>query len=510
MAEELNKTPALLPPEGPSINPLQVMEQNANQSERDAYTHFNPNLPRIPQKSLADFQRDLEQKNVLIKGRWGIRGTVSMHVSTTGTGKSILQTQSALCFNRGLPCCGLTPTRPFRTWIIQSEDDDDRVALDRDDIAAHLATIYPNEDWQAAIRETRFLDFTSLTGPKFIECLNNELLVVKKENPEKKPDAVIVNPLNASFGGDLTKGADASAFFKGGDMRNRETEGLESVLKRHGVWGWIFSHTGKPPTKQKDLEDWLNNPYAAYSMCGANEIADSVRSIMTFLKCPGHDGMFVFNACKNGNGLKWTDANGNHTTRAVYKWGDDGRHYWQDVPKDEQQTILASLGQSNSRINIKPHRPMPPPLESAIDTAVRAFQSFKTAIPRRVAELQVREAVNQERRQAEPPQKDLSRDDARDLLDLMKERGIIKILPKGSGGAKGTMCGLPPIIDKFLDMNKPMIDVPPTAPTSGPDTELDDLNEPSHDDDHARGANGISMNSKPGNDEPLDPSEYEF
>ena len=47
-----------------------------------------PLLPRRPRKALGDFKRDLLGKNVLIGKRWGVRGTVVMIVSSTGTGKS--------------------------------------------------------------------------------------------------------------------------------------------------------------------------------------------------------------------------------------------------------------------------------------------------------------------------------------------------------------------------------------------------------------------------------------
>ena len=52
--------------------------------------------------------------------------------------------------------------------------------------------------------ETRFFDFTGLTGVSFLEHLNNELKF-------EKPDAVIINPFNAFFGGDLNSGKDVSA-----------------------------------------------------------------------------------------------------------------------------------------------------------------------------------------------------------------------------------------------------------------------------------------------------------
>ena len=98
-----------------------------------------PILPRRPRKALGDFRRDLLGRNVLIGKRWGVRGTVVMIVSSTGTGKSVVQTQMAASFALGIPCCGLDPTRPFRSWVIQSEDDEDRVAIDRDDIFGEWA-----------------------------------------------------------------------------------------------------------------------------------------------------------------------------------------------------------------------------------------------------------------------------------------------------------------------------------------------------------------------------------
>lgn len=440
-----------------------VAELNAAaDDERLAHSRFDPDMRRVPRKSLADFKRDTEMRNVLISGRWAVRGTISMHVSTTGTGKSVLQTQSALCFNRGVECCGLRPVRPFRSWVIQSEDDDDRVALDRDDVAAELARIHPGVDWNAAISETRFLDFTGLTGAAFIETLNNELFV-------EKPDAVIINPFNAYFGGNLKDGADASAFFKGGEIRRKETEGLEAVLKRHGVWGWIFSHTGKPPTA-KELRDWLNDSYSAYKMCGASEIADTVRSIMTFFKCPEHEGVFTFTASKNGNGLKWTDANGNPCTRTFFQWGENGKHCWRDVEKGMWQGIGDSAARIGGRA-VKPPKPTPPPRDET-PVVLRVFQAFNSVIGRGAAESAVRDAVNAERRAAIPVVKDLSRDDARDLLEIMNARGVIRILPKGSGGTCGAMCGLPDVVQSFL--NPTLLDVSPgehaAAKPSTPDS----------------------------------------
>lgn len=319
--------------------------------------------PRVPRKSLAEFARDTNSQNVLIKGRWGVRGSISMHISTTGSGKSVLQTQAALCFNRGLPCCGLEPTRPFRTWIIQSEDDDDRVAIDRDDILAHLREQYPDQDWDEALRQTVFLDFTGKTGVAFIETLNAELSAVA--GTPDMPDGVILNPWNKFFGGDPMSHKDCSAFLAGGELGRQETEGIEAVIKRHGVWLWAFSHTGKPPTN-KELKEWLADPYSCYKMCGSSAVPDAVRSIITFLRVPDHDGIFTFTAGKNGSGLEWLDGNGKRTTRSYFAWGDQGRHYWRDLTPDE----VAALGGGSKMSD-----------EEAMEKAVTAVVSAIKAAP---------------------------------------------------------------------------------------------------------------------------------
>ena len=319
--------------------------------------------PRVPRKSLAEFARDTDSRNVLIRGRWGVRGSISMHISTTGSGKSVLQTQAALCFNRGLPCCGLEPTRPFRTWVIQYEDDDDRVAIDRDDILAHLREQHPDQDWDEALRQTVFLDFTGKTGVAFIETLNAELSA--SAGTPDMPDAVIMNPWNRAFGNDPMSHKDCSAFLGGGELGRQETEGLEPVLRRHNVWLWVFSHTGKPPTN-KELKDWLADPYSCYKMCGSSAVPDAVRSIITFLRVPDHDGIFTFTAGKNGSGLDWVDSAGKRTTRSYFAWGDGGKHFWRDLTPDE----VAAVGGGSKMSD-----------EEAMEKAVTAVVSAIKAAP---------------------------------------------------------------------------------------------------------------------------------
>ena len=113
---ENNTTPAQ-GERGGLADALNAEIQAANGNEPGANAKPIPlrlQIHAVKRTPLADFKRDVNQANTLIVGGWAKRGGISMHVSTTGSGKSVLQTQSALCFHQGIACCGLTPTHPFK------------------------------------------------------------------------------------------------------------------------------------------------------------------------------------------------------------------------------------------------------------------------------------------------------------------------------------------------------------------------------------------------------------
>ena len=397
----------------------------------------NSNMPRVRKTPLADFKRDTDLVNTLIQGGWAKRGCISMHVSTTGTGKSVLQTQSALSFHQGIECCGLKPTHPFTMWIVQSEDDDDRIAFDRDCVVERLAKDHPKADWNQAMKDILFLNFTGITGSEFIKELDNVLS--HRESDITMPDGIIINPLNAYFGGNIRESCDASAFFKGGLLRHKETEGLEAVLKRHNIWAWLFAHTPKPPGS-KELYKWLNGEFMEYSMCGASEIADAVRSVITFLKVPGRDGVFAFTAGKNGKGLGWTDAAGAATNRAFYRWSQSGDHFWEHVPDEEYPTIGQSRGAT-------PQKQPPPPPKDEMPILEQAFKTQTLPITKGLAVKLVQEAVNDERRKIDPLMKPIGRNDSTALVDLAISRSIIQAIEYK--GKKGTLCALPSVMAEY-------------------------------------------------------------
>lgn len=163
---------------------------------------------------------------------------------------------------------------------------------------------------------------------------------------------------------------------------------------------------------------------------------------------------YVFCAGKNGNGLGWTDAEGKKTLRVYYRWSPDGKHFWCDVPKDEWASLTEGLGMVGKGAKSETPKPTKPPLEDEIPVALEVFKGFGQVVTRKDAQTAVREAVNNRRDNAGPSIALLSRDSASDLLTLMNQKKLIRILPKGKVGC---MCGLPDVVDKY--QNPPLINV---------------------------------------------------
>ena len=68
----------------------------------------------------------------------------------------------------------------------------------------------------------------------------------------------------------------------------------------------------------------------------------------------------------------------------------------------------------------------------------------------------VREAINADRRRSTPIVKDIGRDETIRLLERLDAEGKIRILDQGVKGKNGCMCGLPDVVERYL--NPPLIE----------------------------------------------------
>jgi len=307
-------------------------------------------------RSLGSFPMptpDKDNPNILIAGRWLERGGTSWIISTAGTGKTTFATQLAICAAEGREFLGLKPCGKFNILVIQSEDSDDRVGIDREDILAYLTAEHPEIDWSEAVNlRVHFAGYDGKVGAAFINELDAD---IKKSNP--RPDIIIINPLYDRVGADTSKGEIVTAFLAGGMINGVTSIGLRAVARKYGIGVIVFAHTGKPPQAQ-ELKQWLTSDMPEYQVCGSSVITNFGRSFITMMKIPSQDGYFLFTAGKNGDGLGWRQSNGDYTRRHFAAWGDGvsscghGRaHYWRDVTEDEQVELEREV------LGIKPDEP---------------------------------------------------------------------------------------------------------------------------------------------------------
>lgn len=327
-------------------------------------------------RKLSDFPavvKEEDNPNILIKGRWLERGGSAFLVSTAGTGKSIWVTQLALSLVFGVPFSGLVPWRPLKCWMIQSEDSDSRVSIDRDDIVCGLkatwSETYPEIAWDNSPNHVIFVDFTGYTGAAFLEQLRNELESARDEN--ELPDIVIINPFMDFLGGDVTSNTDATSFLSGGVLSGKKTEGLRSILRSFNVATIIAHHTAKPPS-ESELAAWIMSDMPEYKAGGASYITNWGRSFVTMMKVPKLEGVVMLTAGKNGGGLGWPYVEGARRIFLEHGEGDScggsGRaHYWRQIT--DKDRISECYGAISSLVGGKRQRQSQPKDEMNVKAA---------------------------------------------------------------------------------------------------------------------------------------------
>ena len=257
-----------------SANP-RVMYTETNDAAKVAAHDFT--LADLPQ-----YKPEEKDEAVLIRGRGLESGGSLFFVSTAGTGKSIMAMQLSLCLAEGLPFAGLQPTRPLCPWIFQTEDSVSRLVIDREDVTAELAEVFPEIDWRQTWQKVRLVRFPGKTGADFIAELDAKL----GREKDRKPDVLVLNPFLAFVGGPVTDGNYITPFLRGGRISGQPTDGLQCVLERHEAGIIIFHHTPKPPQKKEDVEAWLKSPFPEYQAAGSSDL----RHYMAWSKGKGVTG----------------------------------------------------------------------------------------------------------------------------------------------------------------------------------------------------------------------------
>ena len=262
-----------------------------------------------------------EEQNplALFQGGWLRKGGGAMFISVSGAGKSVAATQFCDCWAFGRDFFGIKPVRPLRIAVYQAEDDDTEVADFRDNIRRGLLMDgWTPEEVSRAEDNITYHNVTGLAGEEFLDFVQYAQLL-------EMADLIIINPLYAFAGRDLTKNDELSHF-----LRVRLNPILANPKAPCGCL--IIHHTNKVP-KGKERKDWLDLASAAYAGAGGAELVNWSRAVLT-LRPYEAQGYYDLLAAKRGGRLKWKDAKGNSTIVKPIAHS-AGLYYWREPSPEE-------------------------------------------------------------------------------------------------------------------------------------------------------------------------------
>jgi hypothetical protein len=281
--------------------------------------------------TLSDPIPEEEDPRAIFKNGYLRRGGALVLAAQAGVGKSVISIQAAYSWAIGKSFMGITPVRPLKIGIIQSEDDETEMSDFRANIRKGLIRDGWTQDEIRRAEQNIFWEdkaFLGKAGDDFIATLRIRQMA-------QRYDLITINPLQAYFGGDISKNQDASHFFR---------QGLDPIIKdpECGCALFIIHHTNKPSRDNQGNRTGFD-ANSAYEGAGAAETTNWARAHLN-LKATGKDGStFVLVAAKRGRKLGWRDENGNITTKKFIAYSDD-IIYWRELTANElpasQQEII--------------------------------------------------------------------------------------------------------------------------------------------------------------------------
>jgi hypothetical protein len=227
-------------------------------------------VPDVIVRTLDQFAVDAETNGgSLLGNRYLCRGGSVLSCGATGIGKSSLAMQAAVQWALGKPLFGIKPSGKLKVLVVQAENDDGDIAEIRDGIFRGLGL---NESEQAeACRNIQVVCESVRTGLGFISLLAG--LAAKY-----KPDLIIIDPLFAYCGCNVSDQEAMSQF-----LRN----GINPILQATGCGLILVHHTNKP-TSGKDRPNWQAGDHA-YLGAGTAELANWARSVVVIRSIGSHD-----------------------------------------------------------------------------------------------------------------------------------------------------------------------------------------------------------------------------
>lgn len=257
----------------------------------------------------------------LICDRFLCRAGSLLFVGPTGAGKSAAAMQAGILWSIGKPFFGLRPSHPLRVLYVQAENDSGDLYEIRNGIYEGL-DLSPN-DVRAAGDGVRLATVNDTVGSNFTDTVLRPLLT------EHHPDMVIVDPLLAYLGGDVTRQDVVSVFVR---------SGLQPAIAEADC-GLILVH--HPPKPRRDKGEAKAGD-DAYFGAGSADLANWARAVVV-LKPTTHHGIYTLRLAKRGQRAGWVEADGQTPCfERTIAHGKGGLIYWRDAEQGEQFRATAS------------------------------------------------------------------------------------------------------------------------------------------------------------------------
>lgn len=201
-------------------------------------------------------------------------------IAASGVGKSVLAMQMAILFATGRDLWKLKPHKARKVVLIQAENN----FLDLVEPAQSITRILGlSETEKADLRKNfRVISDDTHSGEGFVRLLSSIC-------DRYKPEIVIVDPLMAYIGGEISKQEVCTKFFR---------NGINPVIHRYNIGLIVLHHTGKP--RSKDLKNFEQNTDLEYLGIGSSDITNWARAVSIIMPSQHDKNIYEFKHVKRG------------------------------------------------------------------------------------------------------------------------------------------------------------------------------------------------------------------
>lgn len=236
-------------------------------------------------------------------------------IAPSGVGKSSLSSQAAAMWALGRDLWGIRPVRPWKSLIIQAEND-------RGDLAEMIQGIESNlimTDEEETLFHSNLVWHTEKTSTRerFVARLKRLIEL-------HKPDLVWLDPFLSFAGIDINKQDQCTWFLR---------ELLNPVIDATGICLIGVHHTGKPPRQTKGSTDGWTAWDHVYSGIGSSELANWARAVMALRSI--NDITFEMKIPKRGRRAGAQHPDGQPTVSIWLQHSKSGI-FWQQIQPPEE------------------------------------------------------------------------------------------------------------------------------------------------------------------------------